>query len=281
MNVKLIADAGSTKTEWALIKDGESPLRFKTDGINALLATDEYIENILDEARSKISDHVAPEEIFFYGAGCVSKEICDKMASRLKSKLGNVTASAASDLLGAARALLQKKRGIACILGSGSNSCLYNGFGIEVNVPSLGYVLGDEGSGAALGKRLVADTFKGIMPEGIKQKFLDSLKLTLPDILNKIYKEPAPNKFLASLVPFLKDNLWNPYIYSLVLKEFSEFTERNLIRYPGVHSLPICFTGSVALHFRQVLEEALSKSGLTLGDVGGAPMDGLIEYHSN
>lgn len=280
MNYKLIADAGSSKTDWALLKENCGAVeRFSTDGLNALLASVDDLQTAFKEVKSKLNTDYPVEEIYFYGAGCATPEVCNRTRHLLMDAFQAKDAMVTTDLLGAARSLLGNNRGIACILGTGSNSCLYDGMTITANVPSLGFILGDEGSGAALGKRLVTAAFKGDLPDIVKEEFLDTFHLTLADILDKVYRQPAPNKFLASLVPFLHKRLWNPYVYSLVLKELTRFMAINVAKYDGAHSLPVCFTGSIAFHFEKLLHEAAASRGFSVGKVSASPMDGLIEFH--
>lgn len=282
MNTKLIADAGSTKVEWALLSaDNEVAASFMTDGVNALLADPATIAQAFRIAADMLPEGLPVDEVFYYGAGCATSEICDKVKKAISEIWQSAEVYVASDLLGAARSLFADKKGIACILGTGSNSCLYNGKEIEEQIPSLGYVLGDEGSGAALGKRLVSDAFKMQLPENIRDKFLEEYSLTLPMILDKVYRHPAPNKFLASFVPFLHENLWNPYIYSLVLKELTRFVRRNVAMYPGAHSIELSFTGSIAYNFERILREAASSQGYSVTSISETPMQGLIRYHSS
>lgn len=281
MNSKLIADAGSTKVEWSLLdSDGKVAQSFTTDGLNALLSSTEQIEDAFKAVRSMIIDDFPVEEIYYYGAGCATPEICEKVRQALLVSWKDAECFVNSDLLAAARSLLGNKKGIACIIGTGSNSCLYDGVNIVSQIPSLGYILGDEGSGAALGKRLVSDAFKEQLPENIKDSFLSEYNLDLAHILDNIYRKPAPNKFLASFVPFISKNLWNPYIYSLVLKELTKFIKRNVAMYDGAHSLDICFTGSIAFHFEKILREAASSVGYKVTKVTSGPMEGLVAYHS-
>lgn len=282
MNIKLIADAGSTTVEWALVgMDSSDPVTYVSEGINALLAASSSINAILNEVAISLCQNINVDEVHFYGAGCATQPICLKMQSVLSEIWNGAVISVSSDLLGAARSMFGDKKGIACILGTGSNSCLYDGEKIVAQIPSLGYVLGDEGSGAALGKRLVSDAFKLQLPDSIREKFLDKYSLTLPEILDKVYRQPAPNKFLASLVPFLKENLWNPYIYSLVLEELTQFIKRNVAMYPGAHSIQLSFTGSIAFHFERILREAAASQGYTVTSISRAPLEGLINYHSH
>lgn len=281
MEYILIADAGSTKVEWTVLSrdDGTTVMRHISDGLNALMASEEDVEKALTAVRNSLGDYNRFSEIHYYGAGCATPRICTKMESCLRNVWDAGYVAVTSDLLGSARALFATDSGIACILGTGSNSCLYDGEKIVRNVPSLGFILGDEGSGAALGKRLISDAMKGVLPSLVKEKFLDTYQLTLQEILDKVYRSQAPNKFLASLVPFISDNLWNPYIYSLVLKELSSFVSRNVAMYSGAHSLPVSFTGSIAYAFEKILREAVSSQGLRVADIVKSPMDGLINYH--
>lgn len=276
----LIADAGSSKVKWAVVSGSGEDLTFVTDGLNALLAEQEEVNAKLSEVRSRLEGK-AIGEVWYYGSGCAIPRVCRKMSEAIERALGASEVHVSSDLLGAARSLFGHRRGIACILGTGSNSCLYDGEGIERNVPSLGYVLGDEGSGAALGKRLVAEAFKGQLPANVREKFLDTYQLTLTDILDKVYRSSAPNKFLASLVPFLSDNIWNPYVYSLVLEELISFVKKNVAMYDGAHFLPVSFIGSIAANFEKILREAAASQGYTVSEITADPMAGLIRYHSD
>lgn len=288
----LIADAGSTKVEWVIVNvDGSVEARVTTHGLNALMAAPEEVTQLFAKAKTLLNNQRV-DKIFYYGAGCATPAICRKIKDALISTwMSNEDSSSdpdaearvevESDLLGAARALLGCSPGIACILGTGSNSCLYDGQKIVSNVPSLGFILGDEGSGAALGKRLVADAFKGQLPELVRDNFLNLYELTLEEILDYTYRRPAANRFLASLVPFLKDHLWNPYVYSLVREEFKAFLKRNVTLYPGSHSLSLSFTGSIAFHFADILREAAEIQGLKVGKIEKNPMNGLIAFHTN
>lgn len=282
MNTKLIVDAGSTKVEWVLLGRQGAPLaRILSHGINALMATPVELDEAIGGISPQFPAACPPEEITYYGAGCATREVCAKIKEALTHAWPDSTAvDVHSDLLGACRGLLGDSKGIVCILGTGSNSCYYNGSGIEMNVPSLGYILGDEGSGAALGKRLVADAFKGHLPKPVRDKFMSFYELTLDSILDYTYRRPGANRFLASLVPFIKDHIWNPYLYSLVLEEFISFFKRNVAMYPGSHSLPLVFTGSVAHHFSDILAEAADRQGFKIKAVEKNPLDGLIKYHS-
>ena len=185
------------------------------------------------------------------------------------------------DLLAAARALCGKEKGIACILGTGSNSCYYDGEKIVDNVSPLGYILGDEGSGAVLGKLLVGDVLKNQLPKELCDKFLKEYDLDRMKIIEAVYKKPAANRFLASLSPFLNKNIEEPSIHRLVLNAFKAFFVRNIENYENYKSMPVSFVGSVAYYYRDVLAEAAKALDITIGVVIKSPMEGLLKYHSN
>lgn len=277
----LLADAGGTKTEWLLIgSDSEVKAHVLTPGINALLTNDDEIRERLRSVKSELGQDESLSEIHYYGAGCATTSICEKLRNAISDTWQSGVLHVESDLLAAARAMLGHERGIACILGTGSNTGLYNGREIEFNVPSLGYILGDEGSGAALGKRLVADAFKGSLPKPIRDKFMSYYELDLDSILEYTYWRPAANRFLASLVPFIRDHIWNPYMYSLVLEEFTAFLKRNVAMYAGSRSLPLVVTGGVAATFPEILQDAASRQGFKVDKIVKKPMAGLIAFHT-
>lgn len=280
MNYQLIADIGSTKAAWTLICPDGSLLPYSDTGINALLASPAELNAAFGRLKAWLPAGCRIDAVHYYGAGCATPELCDKVAAQLQAAFPDACIEVASDLLGAARAMLGTARGIVCILGTGSNSCLYDGRNISHNIPSLGFILGDEGSGAALGKRLVSDTFKQQLPESVQQRFLETFSLTTADVLDKVYRQPNPNRFLASLVPFLADNLRDPYISSLVRREFEAFLQRNVLQYPDAHSMPVAFVGSIAYHFREILDKVCLDANISIGSVAKDPMQGLIDFHT-
>ncbi|MDE6026754.1 MAG: ATPase, partial [Muribaculaceae bacterium] len=214
-DVRLIADAGSSKVEWAvLFNDGSQPVRFTTPGINALMTETRELVEAFRKASENLPTSCKVSAIYYYGAGCATSAICGKISDALQSVWDGAQPYVESDMAGAARALLGREKGIAAILGTGSNSALYDGEGIIGNIPPLGFILGDEGSGTALGKRLIKEIFKGKMPEELKETFFKEFDISLPEILNKVYKEPAPNKFIASLVPFIRKHMDSPFIHN-------------------------------------------------------------------
>lgn len=281
MVCNLIADAGSTKIQWALIDAADGYVKpFRTIGINALTASDREVEEVLSEVAGKCPDDAEITSVQYYGAGCSTEEICRKIESAISLHLGCTHVEAHSDLVGAARSLLGSEKGVACILGTGSNSCLYDGHRIISNTPSLGYVIGDEGSGNAIGRRLLSDYFKKRMPENIARRFSCLPASDLTTALHKIYREPGANRWLASLAEFAAENVDDDYIRATVKDEFSRFIERNVSPYSALanlHDLPICFTGGVASGFANLLSDICSEHGLNLGRITREPMEGLVK----
>lgn len=275
----LLADSGSTKTDWGLVENGKLVKRLRTSGMNPFQMSEEAITE-------EIKTHLVPElpgtvldEAHFYGAGC-TKEKQPIVERALRANLTiNGECEVASDMLGAARGICGHKPGIACILGTGSNSCSYDGKNLVKNVSPLGFILGDEGSGAVLGKLLVGDVLKNQMPEAITKRFFEKYKLTSAEIIDRVYRQPKPNTFLASFVPFLEENIDEPKIYNLVKESFRSFLRRNVMQYDGWQTLPIGFNGSIAKIYKKPLLEALEEEGMHLGRIIQAPMEAMVEYH--
>lgn len=275
----LLADSGSTKTDWGLVENGKLVKRLRTSGMNPFQMSEEAITE-------EIKTHLVPElpgtvldEVHFYGAGC-TKEKQPIVERALRANLTiNGECEVASDMLGAARGICGNKPGIACILGTGSNSCSYDGKNLVKNVSPLGFILGDEGSGAVLGKLLVGDVLKNQMPETVIKRFFEKYKLTSAEIIDRVYRQPKPNTFLASFVPFLEENIDEPKIYNLVKESFRSFLRRNVMQYEGWQTLPIGFNGSIAKIYKKPLLEALEEEGMHLGRIIQAPMEAMVEYH--
>lgn len=276
----LIADSGSTKTDWALMDNDKVIKHLRTKGMNPFQMSE---VEIADEVRSSLIPSLPTTEVdyvYFYGAGCTKEKqpIVERvLRNTLKIK---VSCFVYSDMLGAARAVCGYHAGIACILGTGSNSCAYDGEKITKNVSPLGFILGDEGSGAVLGKTLVGDVLKNQLPEPIIHRFHEKYQLTAADIIDRVYRQPKPNTFLASFVPFLQENLDEPSIYQMVKSSFTSFLVRNVKQYPGWDEVPIGFIGSIALVFKQPLQEAMNEQGMILGRIIQAPLETLVEYHA-
>ncbi len=272
--MKIIADSGSTKTKFALVEGGAVEY-VHTDGINPYY---QGVEDIVSTLKVQLLPKIAEPEnvnyIEFYGAGCGPADKIAIVRDALQSVFLYAAIIVSSDLLGAAKALCGVEAGIACILGTGSNSCYYDGEKIVQNVSPLGYILGDEGSGAVLGKLLVADILKKQAPKIVRDKFFAKYSYTSADIIDRVYRKPFPNRFLASFAPFLSENIDVTYCHSLVYDSLKSFIERNLRQYPA--GLPVHFTGSVAYYFRAILEEAMTASGLKLGKIVREPIELLV-----
>ncbi|MBQ8443085.1 MAG: ATPase [Bacteroides sp.] len=277
----LIADSGSTKTDWCVVENGVLLQQIFTKGTNPFFQTEEEISNeiataLLPELKTNEFDAV-----YFYGAGC---GFPDKIAvvHRALTKHLNVKGDVevATDMLAAARGLCGREAGIACIMGTGSNSCYYDGQSIVANVSPLGFILGDEGSGACLGKLMVGDLLKNQMTPELKEKFLKQFDLTPADIIDRVYRKPFPNRFLASLSPFLAQNLNEPCVHDLVLNSFKAFFKRNIMQYDNYQNLKVNLIGSVAYYYKDVLAEAAQEMGIQLGTIIQSPMEGLIKYHA-
>ncbi len=250
-----------------------------TEGINPFFLTQEQIrQNVADQLLPQMGQLLwvgSVRKIYFYGAGC-TPEKSPLVHDALTAVFRHAETEVYSDMMGAARALLQHNEGVACILGTGSNSCLYDGEKFVKNVPALGFILGDEGSGAVLGKRLVADLLKNQLTEDLKETFLREFNLTQAEIIDRVYRQPFPNRFLASLSKFCADHIGNTMIHELVYSHFQTFVTRILKQYPPV---PVGFVGSIAYYYRDVLERVLADNHIQLATIVKSPMEGLIAYH--
>lgn len=278
--MKLIADCGSTKIDWCVINNGQLIKQVFTCGMNAIMLTEEEMaEQIRSELLGQVAEY-AIDEVYFYGAGCISEEVCDNVRRAIAQNIPAKIIDVHTDLLAAARALCGREPGIACILGTGSNSCYYDGEKIADNVSPLGFILGDEGSGAVLGKLLVGDVLKNQIPKDLCDKFLKQYDLDRIKIIQRVYREPGANRFLASLAPFLLQNIEEPAIHRLVLNSFKSFFVRNIANYPDYKNLTINFIGSIAFYYKDVLAEAASAVDCHIGTIIKSPMEGLIAFHS-
>lgn len=270
---RLIADSGSTKTDWCIAEEGEIRFRTTTEGINPFHQTEESIRHIVAGMHSSIPASFSPEKVEFYGAGCAMPDKQMIVGRVLEGYFPKADIHVESDLLGAARAACQGKPGIACILGTGSNSCQFDGERIVANTPSLGYILGDEGSGAVLGRTLVADWLKGQLPTHVCRAFEEESGLTQAELLERVYRQPLANRFLASLTPFLHGHRHETSIHALLTGCFQAFFRRNVSAYD--HTLPVHFIGSIAHYFREEVTEAAQSQGFTVGRFMRTPMEGL------
>jgi N-acetylglucosamine kinase-like BadF-type ATPase len=267
----LVCDSGSTKADW-LYANGDSEEAVRTDGINPVRDSGESINRIV----ASLPDW-KPECIYFYGAGCI-EPYSASVRKVLQERFPKALVSVESDLLGAARALFGHKEGIACILGTGSNSCLYKNGQITANVPPMGYILGDEGSGAVLGRQLVSDIVKGQLSQELKDAFMEEFQLTPALIVENVYRKPAANRFLASLCPFLSKHRDYDEIQRLLASEFERFLRRNVLLY-NRPDLEIRYVGSISVHFEHELRNVHAKMGLKMGDVLASPVKKMMFFH--
>lgn len=276
----LIADSGSTKTYWSLLLDNETVLRYKTSGINPFFQTETQIENQLRKQLLQQLNHVDIHSIYFYGAGCSTPKQKQIVINAFEKVFYFDQMVVESDLLGAAKALCGDQPGIVCILGTGSNSGFYDGSTIVKQVAALGYIIGDEGSGAALGKKLVSDCLKNQLSSHVQQKFFDRFKLTPAEIVENIYTKPFPSRFLASLSIFLHENLHEPELYKIVYDSFTEFFQRNIFQY-DYQQFEVNVVGSIGFYYQEVLRQVASDLHIRLGLVLQAPMEHLIAYYQS
>ena len=275
----LIADSGSTKTDWAL-QSADGFAQFHTQGINPFHQERTAIAGILSRELLPQLDADAVSSVCFYGSG-VRPELDSVMTSLLQEAFPQAKqVSAHSDLLGAARALCGHNCGIASILGTGANSCLYDGKAIVQNTPALGYILGDEGSGGVLGKHFLHELYKGVLSKDIRSEFEREYGLTMADVIQRVYRELMANRFLASLAPFIHRHLSDDAVKQIVINNFRDFFRYNIRPY-GHPEMPVSFVGSIAWHFRAQLAEAAKLEGFAVGTILRSPIEGLIEYHQN
>ena len=273
----LIADSGSTKTDWCVINGSEIILRTETAGINPVIQNEADIAAILQEIKSQSEDFEPPSRLYFYGSG-IRAGMIEPMKALLSRHL-QLESVVQSDLVGAAKALCGRHEGLACILGTGSNSCLYDGTKIIANTPSLGYILGDEGGGAALGKRFLNAILKRRMPTDLIKEYDAEYGYGVDEIIRRIYREAMPNRFMASFSPFIHRHLDCKPLHDMVVDNFRAFFSLNLTPYHR-KDLPVNAVGSMAFHYRKALEEAAEAEGYRLGLVVKSPMEGLIVYHA-
>jgi len=284
--MKLIADSGSTKTDWVLIDGTTVVARYLTQGINPFHQSENDILTILrlellpqlPSDRLQATDDAL--QIYFYGSG-VRPEL-EPLMRRLLTEVfpHSEVVSAHGDLLGAARAVCGNSPGVAAILGTGANSGLYDGTRIVQNTSPLGYILGDEGSGAVLGERFLNALYKGFLPATLLEAFEQDQQMDMATVISRVYRQPMANRFLASLSPFISSHLGVPEVSQLVVDNFRSFFRRNVVQYQRPE-LPVGFVGSVAYYYQRQLQEAAAVEGFTVGSILKSPIEGLVQYHSS
>lgn len=277
-NITLIAESSTTRTEWSLIDNGEVLAHAYTSGLNPFFMTRREISHSI---RLELPAEFFKRRwghVYFYGAGCSGPEKNKIIESSLVAQF-KTPVTVKSDLLGAARGLLVREPGLACILGTGSNSCFYDGNEITKNVPALGFILGDEGSGAALGRVFLGDALKGLAPKELTDDFFDKYKVTRAEVLDAVLNNPAATRNLRTYSFFLSEHLDNAYVHELIAREFRRFFERNVSQY-DYKNYPVNFVGSIATTYSEILLEVAHDFGATIRKILLSSMPGLVAYHT-
>ena len=280
--MRLIIDAGSTKMEWILMEGNEVKIRFTTEGFNPNYSVLQDLENLLSsvvETCHGASLHNEIHSVHYYGTGCGNNQNCQMIRGVFQNHFPNADIHVTHDLMAACHAVLGHEKGIACILGTGSNACVFDGEKIVDRGISLGYLVGDEGSGMHIGREVVRAYFYGFMPEDLRRQFEDIYHLELNEFIQHLYHDGQPSKYLASFARFAGEHKSHPYIRGLVKTCFKAFVDAFILRFDDCRSMKIGFVGSVAFHFSDVLAETMADFGLTLGEVLKAPADGLVCYY--
>lgn len=278
MPIQLIADSGATKCDWCLIANGKTR-KISTQGISPYFLTKEQIIELLQKELLPKLKGIVVQEVHFYGTGLSNPHNKTTIQKVLQQLFPKATRAVETDLLAAARALCGRNKGIACILGTGSNSCYFNGKRIVKNSPGIGYILGDEGSGAYLGKKLVQYYLYDTMDASLKAAFEKRFGQTRESILENVYKKPLANRYLASFAVFLAENRGHYMVENILEDGCNEFFFHHLLKYKEIQQLAVHFTGSIAFGFKDVLQELCNHYAIKLGKVLKTPMQGLIQYH--
>ena len=276
--VKLIADSGATKTDWCLLKGNRRQTIF-TQGISPYFLDTDQIADLLEKELKPVIKKTQVDEIYYYGTGCANPDNIRSVKKALKKALNAPKIEVTHDLMAAARSLCGKEKGIACILGTGSNSCYFDGKKIVKNSPGLGYVLGDEGSGAYLGKKVIQHYLYNTFDEELRARFDASFTTTPAEILESVYKKPLPNRYLASYARFLAENRGHYMIENILEDGINDFFFYHLCKYNEIWKVPVHFTGGVSFGFSDVIKELCNSYEFEIGSVTQNPMIGLIEYH--
>ena len=274
--IKLIADSGSTKTEWCLL-NGANPYIFSSKGMSPYFLNNVEMEKIIRKEVIPYLNGMKIDEIHFFGTGCKSPDNSKMVKDVFKLLFPETKIAVENDLLGAAKSLCGDQKGIACILGTGSNSCYYNGKRIVSNSPGIGFILGDEGSGAYLGKKVIQHYLYGIFDLDLRARFDAKFVTTGQEIIEAVYKKPLPNRYLASFAIFLAENRGNYMIENIIEDGLKDFFTTHVIKYKQASKLPVHFTGGIAFGFKDVIENLCGQYGLRIGNIYKSPMEGLIK----
>ncbi len=280
MDIHIVVDSGSTKSDWHFISPEGEPIYLQSPGYNP------YYQGV-DEISTSIGEQITPEvmkygrvsHIYYYGTGCSSQDRCGIIKTALAQQFPEAKVHVTHDIMGAARSLCGNEQGIVCILGTGTNVCLYNGQKITKGITSLGYLGGDEGSASYLGRLLLKAYYYNTFPEEIAELFKSTFKPDQKDLVQELFDAEKPNIYLGSFVPFLSKHIEYPEVRAIVEEGFEDFTKRLLGQFAEFQELPVHFTGSIAYHFRDVLKEVLAYEGFQLGNVVAKPINGLMHYH--
>jgi len=273
----LLADSGSTKTHWKLLKPNNTLESHYTKGLNPYFAGEETFLTVLGDGFPINKNEI--RHLYFYGSGCAAENKALFVTDFLKQHFTTAQIFVYSDLFGACRALLGNNPGIVCILGTGSVSCVFDGNNIVDNVPSLGYILGDEAGGVSLGRELLRAYFYKNFPPELHDAFHETFQITRDELLLNIYHSPSPNAYLATFSSFLKTNYTHPFLHEMISNCFRNFFTNHIIKYPDYQKLPLVFTGSVSSNLQDILTEVAAEYNLTIQKIMKEPMPGLVEYH--
>lgn len=274
----IVADSGGSKIDWRLLRKDGTIAQAQSPGFNPYYQPIEHLKDILKDSLLPVANEPVTK-IFFYGTGVSSEKNQRIIQEAFLTHFKDAQIEVGWDLLAAARALCGREPGIACILGTGSNSCLYNGEKIIGNVANLGWILADEGSGTSLGKKLIFDRFRKKMPAKLEEQFNARFPWSREEVLEKVYQQEKPGAFLASFAKFIFQHLKEPYCYQLVYDSFSEFYENNVMKYENYQSLKVHFTGSIAFYFSDVLRQVANDKGITVKNILEGPIAGLTLFH--
>jgi N-acetylglucosamine kinase-like BadF-type ATPase len=278
----IIADGGSTKTNWCLLDDSNKKIYFNTEGYNPYFVDSEYIVNSLRKGLPNDLPFDEIKEVNYYGAGVHNKEKAEIVIKAIQEVFQQAQVEVGHDLLAAARALLGNEAGFAAILGTGTNSCIYDGNDITYNIDSCAYILGDEGSGSYIGKKLLTDYIRDLMPQDVRKVFYDTYKITPDEIMDTVYTKPLANRFCASFSKFVYDNNVNiEYTRAIVDDAFEAFFKNLVSKYPNYQEYTFNCIGSVGYNFRNVLEEKAVQYGMKVGKILRSPIDDLVQFHIN
>lgn len=275
----LIADSGSTKTDWRLIRSNGEVMAYQTIGFNPYHVNSDQVLEHLRQNEGMVMTSAIVTQVFFYGAGCSSTEKCTVLLEPLRAFFYNANVVVEHDMLGAARAACGNDNGMVAILGTGSNSCLYDGKQIIENVAALGYVLGDYGSGVHIGKNFLQALLGKELPQQIEQFFQQEFDLTVIDILDAVYKQPFPNRFLASFSKFVFTHIELPEMRAIVMDCFDDFFITNICKYTDYQQQPLHLIGSVAYIYQDLIREVAAGYDVEIGKVLQQPIDELVNYH--